>query len=158
VSDSIYLEGAAVAVVVARASRADSQKRRAENVDIGWSPAVSGGEGPGDERRASGAVVGLARTSVWRTVFMCKPPFSIVENCLQVIIRVYGGISCAAVASLKVMHFFVCTIKQLVRVARTRFESRAHTRRELRFTGIGDQHGMTAQYVDELVLPGMGVP
>jgi hypothetical protein len=45
-----------------------------------------------------------------------------------------------------------------VRVARTRLESRAHTRRELCFTGIGDQHGMAVHYVDELVLSGMGVP
>lgn len=88
---------------------------------------------------------------------MRKLPFAIDKKRLQVIVWVFDGISRAAITDLKVTHFFICSIDQLVPVARASLESRTHTRKELCFSRIGNEDGIALQYVDELILPGMSV-
>lgn len=39
----------------------------------------------------------LGRSLIWRTIFVCKFPFTINESCLYVIVGVHDGIPCAAV-------------------------------------------------------------
>jgi hypothetical protein len=84
---------------------------------------------------------------------VCELPFAFDESTLQVIVGIHDGITCTAVSDLKVDDFFACAIQQLMCIAGTALESRAHADGELRFAGIGDEHRMALQYVDELVLP-----
>ncbi len=95
--------------------------------------------------------------SIRRAVFVRELPFAADQCAVQVVVGIHDGITRAAVSDLEVDDFFAGAIDQLVPIAGAAPESRAHAGAELRFAGIGDEHRITLQYVDEFVLPGMRV-
>src|SRR6266853_3084024 len=101
---------------------------------------------------------GLARASHVRlTVLVYELPLSLHEQGFEVVIWIASLVSRRSVADFEINDFFSCFVQQALSVTSTRFEARAHSRRELGSAFVGVQCRPPLQDVDEFVLPSVGV-
>lgn len=89
---------------------------------------------------------------------MSEDPPSLHESGLEIVVRVAGLVSLRSVADFEVDDFVGRLVQQAVAIARTRFEAGASSRHELLATFVRVKSRSALKHIDELVLPGMGVP
>src|SRR3954468_23613396 len=96
--------------------------------------------------------------SVRRSVLVREPPLPVDEHRLEIVVGIGALVSRRAIANLQVHDVLRGLVDDLMGVPVASPESRAHPRRQSRPAIVGAQRGMALQHVQELILPGMGMP
>ncbi len=92
------------------------------------------------------------------TILVPEAPHAAFKASLDIIVRVEHAITRRAVTDLEIDDDFIAAVHELMPTALPGLEPRTHARTQLRLARLGYQDGRALQDVDELILPGVGMP